>query len=110
MPVTGPLAADSDPRLILLSPRDNVMVVGRAIAAGEVVRVSGTDVNVPRDLPLGHKIACLPIEVGDKVMKYGAPIGSATRRIDVGEHVHIHNLKSDYTKTHVIDAAAGGKS
>jgi altronate dehydratase len=98
----------SDPRLILLSPRDNVMVVGRMIAAGETVRVSGADVHTGHELPLGHKIACRLIEAGEKVMKYGAPIGSATRRIEVGEHVHIHNLKSDYTKTHVIEAADGG--
>jgi altronate dehydratase len=94
----------SHPHLILLSPRDNVMVVGRTIAAGETVRVSGVDIQAGRELPLGHKVACRLIEVGEKVIKYGAPIGSATRRIEVGEHVHIHNLKSDYIKTHFIEA------
>jgi hypothetical protein len=27
------------------------------------------------------------------------PIGSATRDIAVGEHVHLHNMKSDYIDT-----------
>jgi hypothetical protein len=30
------------------------------------------------------------------VLKYGLPIGSATRAIAAGEHVHVQNLKSDY--------------
>lgn len=98
----------SDPRLILLSPSDNVMVVGSTIAAGEMVRVFDADIQAGREFPLGHKIACRLIEVGEKVIKYGAPIGSATRRIEVGDHVHIHNLKSDYTKTHVIEATEEG--
>jgi hypothetical protein len=102
----GPFpSGESDPRLILLSPLDNVMVVGRTIASGEMIQVSGASVRAERDLPLGHKVACRAIEAGEKIVKYGAPIGSATRRIEQGEHVHIHNLKSDYTKTHVIEVA-----
>lgn len=50
-------------------------------------------------LGLGHKIALRRIEAGEKVVKYGAPIGSATRRIEPGEHAHLHNLKSDYLPT-----------
>ena len=41
-------------------------------------------------------------------MKYGAPIGSATAAIAAGEHVHVHNMKSDYTPTYQLDAATGG--
>jgi hypothetical protein len=33
------------------------------------------------------------------VVKYGAPIGSATRDIGPGEYVHTHNVKSDYLPT-----------
>ena len=32
----------------------------------------------------------------EKVLKYGLPIGSATRDIAAGEHVHVQNMKSDY--------------
>jgi (2R)-sulfolactate sulfo-lyase subunit alpha len=46
------------------------------------------------DIPLGHKIALAPIGEGQAVVKYGHPIGKATRAIAKGEHVHTHNLKS----------------
>ena len=50
-------------------------------------------------LSLGHKIAATTIAAGAKVVKYGVPIGSATCDIAPGEHVHTHNLKSDYLPT-----------
>jgi hypothetical protein len=42
------------------------------------------------------------------VIKYGAPIGSATRDIAPGEYVHTHNLKSDYLPTLARGAEIGG--
>ena len=36
------------------------------------------------------------IAEGEKVLKFGVPIGSAVRAILPGEHVHVHNIKSDY--------------
>ena len=38
-------------------------------------------------------------------MKYGFPIGSASRDIEPGDHVHIDNLASDYTPTYSLEAA-----
>jgi len=102
------VAADagvSDSRLLLLDPRDNVFVVRARIRAGEAVRVDGVRVTVDRDLPLGHKLARRHIVPGDKIVKYGAPIGSATVPIAVGEHVHVHNVRSDYTPTYHLDEA-----
>ncbi len=48
---------------------------------------------------MGHKVAVAAIAPGEKVYKYGCPIGSATCPIEVGRHVHVHNLKSDYFPT-----------
>ena len=31
------------------------------------------------------------------------PIGSATRDIEPGEHVHLHNMKSDYLPTYTLE-------
>ncbi len=67
--------------------------------------IDGVNRPAPRDLPLGHKLARRAIAAGEKVVKYGAPIGSATAPIAAGEHVHIHNLASDYTPTYTLDAA-----
>ena len=48
------------------------------------------------DIAFGHKVAVRSIDEGEKVLKYGLPIVIATRNIEAGEHVHVHNLKSDY--------------
>jgi hypothetical protein len=32
------------------------------------------------------------------------PIGSATQDIAVGEHVHLHNMKSDYIQTFTLES------
>ena len=43
----------------------------------------------------GHKYALRPIAAGENVIKYGMPIGHATRDIAAGEHVHTHNLATN---------------
>lgn len=95
----------SDARLLLLSPRDNVFVLRSAIERGETVKVAGAEVHVPQRLGLGHKLAANPIRAGEKIIKYGAPIGSATCDIPTGAHIHLHNLASDYTPTHSLTEA-----
>ncbi len=46
------------------------------------------------DIPLGHKIALTDLNVGQKIIKYGRPVGLVFKPIRKGEHVHIHNVKS----------------
>ena len=43
----------------------------------------------------GHKYARRAIAAGEAVIKYGMPIGHATRDIAPGEHVHVHNLATN---------------
>lgn len=101
---------DDDPRLLLLSPGDTVYVLRARIEAGETIRVAGRETTLPRALGIGHKIARVAVAPGDKVVKYGAPIGSATAAIAPGEHVHLHNLKSDYTATYALEGAGDEES
>ena len=89
----------NDPRLLRLAPDDNICAARTAIAAGETIRIDGRDVRVSVQIPTGHKIAVRAIAAGEKVFKYGAPIGSATQPIAPGDYVHTHNLKSDYLPT-----------
>jgi hypothetical protein len=42
----------------------------------------------------GHKIALRRIAAGEPVIKYGSPIGTASRDILAGTHVHTHNVVS----------------
>ena len=46
------------------------------------------------DVPYGHKIALVPIHVGEQITKYGEEIGIATQEIQPGDYVHVHNLDS----------------
>jgi len=43
----------------------------------------------------GHKYALRDIAEGEDVVKYGMPIGHATQAIRKGEHVHVHNVKTN---------------
>lgn len=46
------------------------------------------------DIPLGHKIALVDLDVNDTVIKYGHDIGKVVVPIKSGEHVHVHNVKT----------------
>jgi len=46
-------------------------------------------------IPFGHKMAVAEIAAGDPVIKYGEIIGVATTAIRPGQHVHVHNVRSD---------------
>jgi hypothetical protein len=93
-----------DPKLLLLDPADNVLVAIQTIEGGDKVTVAGQSVDVPKRLTLGHKLAARAIRAGEKIFKYRVPIGSATRDIAVGEHVHLHNMKSDYLPTYTLES------
>jgi hypothetical protein len=99
-----------DPRLLLLSPLDNVFVARENLAAGATLTIASAPLTLATAIARGHKIARRAIEAGEKILKYGAPIGSATQSIAAGSHVHVHNVKSDYTATHVIDRAQKGNA
>ena len=91
--------------LILLHPDDNVLVCVAAIRAGDPVTIDGSTVTAREAVAVGHKVARRPLAAGDKVMKYGAPIGSTTRPIERGDWVHMHNMKSDYIASHTRQSA-----
>lgn len=98
------MAYQTDARLLLLASGDSVLVVRDTIEKGEEIMVCGQPIAIAERVGMGHKLAAKPISMGDKIIKYGAPIGSATRTIEIGEHVHLHNLKSDYTPTYALPA------
>ena len=85
--------------LLRLSPSDNVVVAAVAFEAGAALGIDGVAHHLDRAAGFGHKIAASPIAAGDRIIKCGFPIGSATRDIAPGELVHLHNMKSDYLPT-----------
>jgi len=84
------------PPLLLLHPDDNIVVARRDIAAGERVELDGDSFVIPAAVELGHKLARRALATDARVLKYGAPIGSMKIPVARGEHVHMHNLRSDY--------------
>ena len=46
------------------------------------------------DIPIGHKLAIKPLGTNDTVIKYGVDIGRTVAPIQVGEHLHVHNVKT----------------
>jgi hypothetical protein len=101
--VAETMTAGNDPRLLLLHPRDNVLVAAARLRAGETIAYEGWSVILGHDVPLGHKLARRNIAIGDKILKYDAPIGSATAAIRAGAHAHVHNIRSDYTPTYHLE-------
>ena len=79
---------------IVISAEDNVATALEAIDAGQVVRVGGSTVTALDPIPRGHKIALRAIHAGERVVKYGSPIGTASTAIAAGGHVHTHNVAS----------------
>ena len=78
--------------LLRITPQDNVAVALTALPFGQTVTVDGITLTTVTDVPAGHKVALFPIKAGEKVIKYGFPIGYAKEDIPVGAHVHVHNL------------------
>jgi altronate dehydratase small subunit len=93
-------------KLLKIHPMDNVLIVVQEIAAGESLTIDGNLVFFGKLVVMGHKIAGQFIASGENVIKYGVPIGSALVDIVRGEHVHLHNMKSDYIPTYTIENTA----
>ena len=91
-----------DQRLLLLDPRDNVVVVRSNVGAWDTVLIDNAQHVCASAVPIAHKLARREIKAGEKVLKYGAPIGVATTDIAPGTHVHVHNMRSDYTPSYVL--------
>jgi len=92
-----------DARLVLLSPEDNCLIACRTLAVGSQVQLEGGVYMLSHEVGLGHKLARYAIASGGKVLKYGAVIGSLRVSVTAGEHIHTHNLNSDYTPTYTLD-------
>jgi altronate dehydratase small subunit len=97
-------AQHTDPRLILLAPGDNCLIAAARLNAGETLEIEGERVTLAKTIDLGHKVARRALAKDEKVVRYGAPIGHVTENVARGEHLHTHNLESDYLPTYTHDA------
>lgn len=88
--------------LVKLSPHDNVVVALTAVEHGSIHLIADDELRVIASVGMGQKIACQTILTGELILKYGLPIGVATADIAKGQHVHLHNIQSNYTPTHSL--------
>lgn len=88
---------------IQINPKDNVAVALEDLTAGTEIRLNGRTVTLTEDIPSGHKLALQAFNAGDRVIKYGFPIGMALKAIPAGGWVNEHNIHTalsgcqDYT-------------
>jgi len=76
---------------IKIHEKDTVAVALQSIPAGAV----WNGITTTQEIPQGHKIALCDLQQGDKVIKYGFPIGHMTQAASCGEWIHVHNMKTD---------------
>lgn len=81
--------------LIKIHSRDNVVIALRNFKKGETMDVEGKAIVLLDDIDRGHKVAIADIAENEDVIKYGYPIGHATKAIKVGEHVHVQNVRTN---------------
>jgi len=94
-------------KFVLINPNDNILVCCQTAKTGEIVIIDGQEYQMTTDIEVGHKIARTSLSQGSKVFRYGVSIGSTVTDISVGEHVHMHNMKSDYIPSHTRQSVVG---
>ena len=92
------------PRMLRLAEADNVVVATGKVDAHEAAY--GGIVARAR-IPFGHKMATVPIAVGEPIRKFGQIIGFASKPIEPGEWVHEHNVVlHDFERDYAFAAEA----
>lgn len=89
------------PGCILLDPDDNVAVVIQENLPKGEYSVGDVRLLIQQNTPFGHKVALRDIPASAAIVKCGVSIGTATIAIAAGEHVHLHNMKSNYIPTYI---------
>ena len=73
-------------KAIKIHPSDNVAVALEPLQVGvSLDEEAGTAVVVVSDIPSGHKVSLTAIDSDQPIIKYGFPIGRATRGIVAGD-------------------------
>ena len=99
------------PRCFQIHPDDNVATLLDDAEPASSLRVLGhgkNAIDAREKIQLGHKIALRDIASGDMIVKFGVPIGHATRDISAGAWVHLHNCTSLFdARSQTLDVHTG---
>jgi hypothetical protein len=89
-------------KAIIMAVADSVAIALDDLAPGDRVKIRSLlqeivgELEVSDSVPYGHKLSVTPLAKGSEVIKNGEVIGVASRPVNQGEHVHIHNIVSLY--------------
>lgn len=77
-----------------MADEDTVATAIDDLDAGTEIVYDEDSIVLVDDISFGHKIALVPCQPGETVVKYGESIGRVTAPIESGEWVHTHNCES----------------
>lgn len=81
-------------RFIKIDGKDNVAVALKDSAEGTLCKIGENEVTAAEYIPAGHKIALQDLKCGDRVIKYGYPIGILTKDIAKGRLIDHNAIKT----------------
>jgi altronate dehydratase small subunit len=81
---------------IVVNSQDNVATAVTNLQEGTTVILFLEEgrlaIKLREPISLGHKFSITQIEDGSDIIKYGEVIGYASKPIEAGKHVHVHNV------------------
>lgn len=84
---------------VVINPQDSVATAIQPLKAGDVANMfvgnENLTITLRDDIPYGHKFATKAVALHGEVYKYGESIGRATKPIQTGDYVHVHNVESE---------------
>ena len=81
--------------ILKINAADNVAVAIVPQKAGAQVNIDGKSIQLLQDIPAGHKIALQDFAEGENIIKYGYPIGHATKAVPAGSWMNENNIKTN---------------
>lgn len=81
-------------KVIRIHEKDTVGIALDAVSRGESFCVKTERIRAVTDIPAGHKVALVSAGEGEEVVKYGSRIGFTTKKVEKGEWVHTHNMRT----------------
>lgn len=85
---------------MIIDKKDHVATCISAIKRGETVELmrngkKSRKIKAKQNIPYAHKICVKAMKKGDHCLKYGLAIGSASKNVQVGDYIHVHNIDSN---------------
>jgi altronate hydrolase len=77
--------------IIQLHPEDNVLVALEDIEAGRKILFNGKEIKIRHPVPAKHKFSLSVLNIGEKIIMYGVPVGKVVQKIHPGEPVTVQN-------------------